>query len=490
MKTIFENTRPDAPRISFILLDWSCRESFHTIEYLNSQTVPRRDYEIIWIEYYGRRPAGIASLLESYEAGGRPPALDRWLVMSTPEDVCYHKHLMYNIGIIAARSPIVAFCDSDAVMAPTFVESILESFDRGKGIVLHLDEVRNASKRFYPFNHPSIDEIKGKGCVNRDGKTTKGLAKKEDPIHSLNYGACMCALKDDLVSIGGADEHIDYLGHICGPYEMTFRLVNSGKKEVWREDEFLYHVWHPGTDGRNNHMGPHDGLNVSLAALEAKRSGRVLPLQENPAIKALRLKEDAVVYEPLLEQAIPSRLMEGWRFEKLNPAKGRGRGRFDILGRPLPGVGLAFTFVKMLARQFHMKAVKFSRDPKSLGEGIRKLHRVFDFFGAMARYNAHVVDRCSNCLKNLAKDGVKEFAVCGTGDIAEVLYRLAKDSPIKISAVYGYFEGRDFFGLKVTGMDKISGYKGKVVVAALASAEEMAEGLKHAGLAPEKIVFL
>lgn len=488
MTTIFENTRLSAPRISLILLDWSCRESFHTIEYLNSQTVPRHEYEIIWIEYYDRRPAGIAALLEGYEAAGRPSALDKWLVISTPKEVCYHKHLMYNVGIIAARSPIVAFCDSDAIMAPTFVESILESFEREEGIVLHLDEVRNVSKRFYPFNRPSIDEIKGRGCVNWDGKTTMGLAKKEDPIHALNYGACMCARKHDLVSIGGADEHIDYLGHICGPYEMTFRLANSGRKEVWREDEFLYHVWHPGTDGKDNHMGPHDGRNVSLAALEAKRSGRVLPLQENPAIRMMRLKEDAVVYEPLLEQAIPSRLMEGWRFEKLNSAG--GRGYFDILARPLSSVGVAVTFVKMLARQLHMKAVKFSRDPKSLGEGIRKAHRVFGFLGSMARYNAHVVDRCSNCLKNLAADGVKEFALCGTGDIAEVLYRLAKDSPVKISAVYGYFEGRDFFGLKVTGMDKIGGYNGKVVVAALASAEETAEGLKHAGLEPEKIVFL
>ncbi|MDO8426666.1 MAG: glycosyltransferase, partial [Deltaproteobacteria bacterium] len=290
METIFENTRPGKPRVSFILLDWSCRESFHTIEYLNSQTVARRDFEIIWIEYYGRRPARMRSLLESFDKENRPPALDKWIAVSMPEDVCYHKHLMYNLGVIAARSPIVCFCDSDAVVAPTFVESILEAFEKEKDIVLHIDEIRNASKRFYPFNNPSIEEIKGRGCVNWTGKTTKGLAKRHDPVHTLNYGACMCALKEDLVSIGGADEHIDYLGHICGPYEMTFRLVNAGKKEVWHPKEFLYHVWHPGTDGKNNYMGPHDGLNVSLAALEAKRAGRVLPLLENPAIRALRLK--------------------------------------------------------------------------------------------------------------------------------------------------------------------------------------------------------
>ena len=64
------------------------------------------------------------------------------------------------------------------------------------------------------------------------GKTT-GLLDNVDPLHTRNYGACMSALREDLLKIGGADEHIDYLEHICGPYEMTFRLVNAGKREVW-----------------------------------------------------------------------------------------------------------------------------------------------------------------------------------------------------------------------------------------------------------------
>jgi hypothetical protein len=36
----------------------------------------------------------------------------------------------------------------------------------------------------------------------------------------------MAARRRGLLAIGGADEHIDYLGYMCGPYELTFRLMN------------------------------------------------------------------------------------------------------------------------------------------------------------------------------------------------------------------------------------------------------------------------
>jgi hypothetical protein len=105
----------------------------------------------------------------------------------------------------------------------------------------------------------------------------------------------MSALRHDLVAIGGADEHIDYLGYVCGPYEMTWRLANFGKKEVWHENERTYHVWHPGQLGDRNYFGPHDGRHMSSTVLAVRRSGRILPIMENPAIKELRLAPQSQV---------------------------------------------------------------------------------------------------------------------------------------------------------------------------------------------------
>jgi len=126
----------------------------------------------------------------------------------------------------------------------------------------------------------------------------------------------MCAKREDLIEIGGADEHMDYLGHICGPYDMTFRLMNAGKKEVWHSDEWLYHTRHPGQAGEGNYLGPHDGMHMSTTALEVIRTRRILPLVENSAIQKLRLKEDEISYSPLVDQVIPMLEIEKWKLDK------------------------------------------------------------------------------------------------------------------------------------------------------------------------------
>lgn len=288
MKTILFNGALASPRVSFILLDWSCRESFHALDYLARQDVPRSDFEIIWIEFYSRRAGEIDQRVTSATAKGEPPPLDNWIIVEMPSGVYYHKHLMYNIGIAQARGKIIVICDSDAMFEPSFVRTVSDVFAADPDIVLHIDEVRNGRRDFYPFNYPGFEEVRGNGALNwRDGKTT-GLSDVTDPTHSRNYGACLCAWRRDLIAIGGADEHLHYLGHVCGPYELTFRLMNLGRREVWHQSHFIYHTWHPGTDGHRNYIGPNDGRGMSTTALDIRKSGRVEPLRENKAIRLQR----------------------------------------------------------------------------------------------------------------------------------------------------------------------------------------------------------
>lgn len=281
---IVVNNKDSKPLISIILVDWSVRESFHSLHYLNNQTFPRSKYEIIWIEFYNRKPK---ELQTKTDRAKNDLFVDKWVILGHSEETYYHKHFMYNVGIILSDGNIIVICDSDAIFSPTFIQSIHNAFKINSNIVVHLDQIRNINKRFYPFNYPEISEILGKGCINWTGHTTIGLNNSPDILHDANYGTCMCALRKDLIDIGGADEHIDYLGHICGPYEMTFRLMNHGKHEKWLSHELLYHVWHPGESGNKNYGGPHDGRGMSLRALEARKTGRIKPLVENPAIKEL-----------------------------------------------------------------------------------------------------------------------------------------------------------------------------------------------------------
>lgn len=241
-----------------------------------------------WIEFYSRQAPEISKMLAEAQATGVQPPLDLWLALEAPETSYYHKHCMYNAGLALAQGELVCFMDSDAMLKPSFVRSLIAAFDAEEDIVLHVDEVRNADQSFHPFRHPSFEEVLGPGCINWDGEKTTGLSDHRTPLLTRNYGACMCAQRQDLIAVGGADEHLDYMGHVCGPYDMTFRLVNAGKREVWHQSEFLYHVWHPGTDGGCNYIGPHDGRNNSTRALQCRLSGQIQPELESPAIRTLR----------------------------------------------------------------------------------------------------------------------------------------------------------------------------------------------------------
>ena len=75
MEILFDNVPKVSPRLSIVLLDWSCRESFHVLDYLADQTVEREQYELIWIEYYDRRAEEIDKKIEQCALAGKPPPL-------------------------------------------------------------------------------------------------------------------------------------------------------------------------------------------------------------------------------------------------------------------------------------------------------------------------------------------------------------------------------------------------------------------------------
>jgi hypothetical protein len=297
------------PKVSVILIDWGVRESFHALHYLNRQTAPRDDYELIWIEFYDRKPQGLRDLVAACSG----PVLDKWLVLGYPNDVIFHKHRCYNIGILAAAGEVCVICDSDAIFRPTFIENLIHAFEETPEAVIHVDQVRNTDRRFYPFNYPDIREIVGPGCFNWRGTVTAGVGELADRIHKANYGACMAARRRDLLAVGGADEHLDYLGYVCGPYDLTFRLVNYyGRDERWLRNEYLYHVWHPNESGVNtDYQGPHDGKFMSLRALDARASFRVRPWRLNPWI-ALARRGRRVGLEVLLPE-LAERDEPSWR---------------------------------------------------------------------------------------------------------------------------------------------------------------------------------
>jgi len=471
------------PLVSFVLVDWSCRESFHTLHYLNNQNIPRDQYEIIWIEFFDHKADTIQKRLDEDRESGRPPSVDQWLALGFSSDLCHHKHLMYNVGITLARGRIVTFCDSDAMLKPTFVQTIIDSFDFDKNpdsnqsnIVLHCDEVRNIDKEYYPFNYPSFEEVLGEGCINWDGEKTTGLNYHEDDLHHRNYGACMSALKEDLIAIGGADEHPDFLGHICGPYEMTFRLINAGKQEIWHPKEFLFHTWHPGTDGEYDHMGPHDGHNMSSTALAARTTKRLLPLQENKALQTLRLTGEAPGSKYLLKQALTIDSSQ-WNLKSLQELDQKRTVTAPIF--------------KNIFIQFMERAIFSLKKHKSLKGLLRAIfYTSFFYTRNLIRQNTQLQANCKLFLDNLIAENSKEFVILGTGEVAEQLYSMAQQSPLLIKGVYDTHSKGSFHDLKISPLENLAGYSGKIVFGAHDDLENRVKVLKSLGIPPDRIIVL
>src|SRR6266404_558398 len=109
MRVIKRSSR-SRPRVSLILADWGVRESYHLLHYLKDQTVPHEAFEVVLIEYY----SAVSEAAWKFES-----EIDTWILLEMPTDCYYHKHLMYNTGVVVSSGEMLMFMDSDAMVRPT-----------------------------------------------------------------------------------------------------------------------------------------------------------------------------------------------------------------------------------------------------------------------------------------------------------------------------------------------------------------------------------
>jgi len=267
-------------KLSIILLDWSVREYFQALHFLRKQSVPRDQYELIWVELYDYKT--VPEIVSQ--------TVDR-LICCHQKGV-YDKHKGYNAGLLAARGELVCICDSDAVFPFDFVEKILHYFygpemnREPDQKILQIYE-RRCAQSVYP------------GTENIDLATIE-----KDYFWKTweNVSACGVFRKKDMIAFGGLDEHHTFRGFFCGYNELVNRLVNAGWEEYWMPDSQLA-IWH------FKHQRPVDTtygmalLNtvkefaadeidgLGILAVEAAASGRIHPLKENPEIFRLRMSQ-------------------------------------------------------------------------------------------------------------------------------------------------------------------------------------------------------
>jgi hypothetical protein len=270
---IHKQNKPEAlPKVSIVLLDWSCRERFDPLDWLEKQNVPRDQYELIWVELFDRL---VPEAMEHAD-----------VVVTCHQPPRYNKHEGYNVGLLLARSELFCVCDSDAVFPQEFVKSILD----------HFYGQEDVPRQSVLFHYEARSSLRFPGL-----KTAEQLKESNWLWWGLhpNVGACMTVRTADAFRFGGFDEDPAYAGYLCGPYELGWRLMNAGLPEVWHDQgTLLWHFAHPDPVGDNGILPslrqvreivyPHVDLHA-LHAVEALACGRTMPLQENSGVFSRRM---------------------------------------------------------------------------------------------------------------------------------------------------------------------------------------------------------
>ena len=268
-----------SPKLSLILLDWSCRDWFGALEFLNEQDAPRDSYELIWVECYDRV---VDYVREHTDA-----------LITLGQEGLYHKHKANNAGLLAARGEVVTCLDSDALYPRDYISTILNFFFAPMAMpraVLYLNQMRTRAMR--PKN-PTWDDV---------------LRIEDWDSTGWNYGQGMSVPLREALLAGGFDEHEGFRGFHSGPSELGFRLLNFGLEEVWLRKPVSWHFNHQNSTGNPTPDGevatatiklmsrwpkvqtafglrPFDSQNLVLGLAE----GRHLPLNENEEVRRQRL---------------------------------------------------------------------------------------------------------------------------------------------------------------------------------------------------------
>ena len=95
--------------------------------------------------------------------------------------------------------------DSDAMVRPQFVRTLVDAFEQDSGIVLHLDEVRSQNRKFYPFNYPTFEERGRRSRVTGATATDDRRASTNSTRSTRGTTVrVICARREDVVAIGGS----------------------------------------------------------------------------------------------------------------------------------------------------------------------------------------------------------------------------------------------------------------------------------------------
>jgi hypothetical protein len=202
-----------------ITWDASFRESFHTLDFFLEAVAPRRDAQLVWVEYHFAADDTRQRIDELENA--------HLLELGRPRDELWSLSRMMNSGLNFIDSDLYYFVDGDILPERGFIDKAEAAY---RCFAPHALYIRRWDEPGPVIAPPTLD--------------TSQLAKVCRPAVNPNYAPCLVIGREQIRSVGGWNEHAVFDGPGGAAGELAIRLRNAGIPHVWNPDIKLYHPWH------------------------------------------------------------------------------------------------------------------------------------------------------------------------------------------------------------------------------------------------------
>ncbi len=227
------NNPDSCPKISVVMVDGSFRERYESIDFMARQDIPPEDYELIWVEYYGRVNP---DLQRRIDAAGRGRG---FRAIALGRSGTYHSSYCFNHGIAEAHGELVVIPDADVIAEPGFLKAVWADHQASDRLVTY----------YHRYNEP---REKHSDTVNLDH--LRGACDLTNPS---NHGACLSVRRKWLTEINGYEQSpIFATGFHANDKDVYARLCSLGLMVRWNPDVRLFHPWHDMTGEVTPHYTP------------------------------------------------------------------------------------------------------------------------------------------------------------------------------------------------------------------------------------------
>ncbi len=206
--------------ISIITWDAAFRESYHTVDFFNCQTLDKNQFEFIWADFYSTI---------SPELNEKVQAMENGRTFCFGGEGKWHLGQCLNAAIRASKGDLIVIPDGDIAVEEDFLEEVTRCHQKTKNLVLY----------FRRWDEPS-----SKG--NKQS-TISGLNDVCQLNVPSNYGGCLTLPKECFEYVSGYEEHELFSEAGANGLELYTRLKNAGFPTMWHPTKKVFHPWHSGS---------------------------------------------------------------------------------------------------------------------------------------------------------------------------------------------------------------------------------------------------